>query len=126
MTALAAVMMAFGLFWAGAETQAQQDPMFSQYMFNRLVINPAYAGSREQLSAVVIARQQWTGWEGAPRTQSFGIHTPTVDQRHGLGLSVVNDRVGYTDNLLLNFNYAFRIKMGLRSTLALGMNAGMR
>lgn len=104
--------------------EAQQDPMFSQYMFNKLVLNPAYAGSREQLSASAIFRQQWSGWEGAPRTQSFGIHTPTTDLRHGFGLHFYNDKVGFTSNFLGSFSYAYRIPVK-KGHLALGMTAGL-
>ena len=104
--------------------KAQQDPLFTQYMFNRLLINPAYAGSREQLSMVGIWRQQWTGWDGAPVTQSFGLHTPTPDQRHGFGLHLLNDKVGFTSNTLASFSYAYRIPVG-EGKLALGLTAGM-
>jgi len=107
--------------------RAQQDPLFTQYMFNQLIYNPAYAGSRDQLSMVAIGRQQWTGWEGAPRTQSFGIHTPTADQRHGFGLHVLNDRTGFTSNTQTSFSYAYRIPLGRSDSLflALGLAAGM-
>lgn len=109
---------------AGLKIQAQQDPMFSQFMFNKLVLNPAYAGSKEQLSVSSILRQQWSGWEGAPQTQSFGIHTPTTDQRHGFGLHFYRDQVGFTSNLLGSFSYAYRIPVK-GGHLALGMTAGM-
>lgn len=104
--------------------KAQQDPLYSQYMWNRMVINPAYVGSREQVSAVFLAREQWRGFDGGPSTQSFGIHTPTVDMRHGLGLSFVHDRVGFTNNTLISAAYAYRIPMG-EGHLALGLNAGI-
>lgn len=116
------VIALFGLM--GLSLWGQQDPLFSQYMFNRLIINPAYAGSHEQLSLVGIWRQQWTGWEGAPVTQSIGIHTPTADQRHGFGLHLVHDQVGYTTNTLGSFSYAYRVPMGT-GHLALGLTAGM-
>ena len=54
----------------------QQDPLFSQYMFNPLIINPAYAGSREALSATILHRSQWVGFDGAPTTQTLGVHAP--------------------------------------------------
>lgn len=111
------IFLAFG-------AKAQQDPLFTQYMFNRLLINPAYAGSRDQMSIVGIWRQQWVGWEGAPVTQSFGMHTPTADQRHGFGLHVLNDRIAFTSNTLASFSYAYRIPLG-EGKLALGLTAGM-
>lgn len=104
--------------------QGQQDPIYSQYMFNRLVINPAYAGAREQMSAVVLARRQWLDFDGGPRTESFSVHSPTPDERHGLGLVFSNDRTGYTSNTMATFNYAYRIPVG-EGHLALGLNAGL-
>lgn len=106
--------------------KAQQDPLYTHYMFNQLIYNPAYAGSNEQLSVVAILRQQWTGWDGAPRTQSFGIHSPTPDRRHGFGLQFVNDRVGFTSNTQASFAYAYRILLREKDSmyLALGLNAG--
>jgi type IX secretion system PorP/SprF family membrane protein len=103
----------------------QQDPMYSQYMFNRLVINPAYAGAREQLSVAALARAQWLDFDGGPRTQTISLHTPTTDQRHGIGLVFTNDRTGYTSNTLVTFNYAYRIPAGKTGTLALGLNMGL-
>ncbi|MEM0999378.1 MAG: type IX secretion system membrane protein PorP/SprF [Bacteroidota bacterium] len=103
---------------------AQQDPMYSQYMFNRLVLNPAYAGARAQMSVVALARRQWIDIEGGPRSETFSVHTPTADERHGLGFTVVNDRVGFTSNTSVAFNYAYRIPMG-GGNLALGLNFGM-
>lgn len=103
---------------------AQQDPMYSMYMFNRLAINPAYAGSRAQLSATLLGRRQWMGFKGAPHTESFSIHTPTPDQRHGFGLLAVNDRSGFTNNTAVLGSYAYRIPVGA-GHLALGLQMGL-
>jgi type IX secretion system PorP/SprF family membrane protein len=102
----------------------QQDPMYSMYMFNRLAINPAYAGSRAQLSATLLGRRQWMGFQGAPHTESFSLHAPTADQRHGFGLLAVNDRAGYTNNTAVTGSYAYRVPVGL-GHLAMGMQLGL-
>ena len=109
----------------------QQDPMFTKYFFNTLAFNPAYAGSSGNLSATIIAREQWLGWNanaqngngGAPSTQSFTIHSP-FQERVGLGLSVFNDRIGATANTGLNASYAYRIPIG-DDILSLGIQGGV-
>lgn len=104
--------------------KAQQDPMYSMYMFNGLVLNPAYAGSQDRFSAVAIGRQQWVGLDGAPRTQSLGLHGTSVNQRNGYGLSIVNDKVGFTSNLNANLSYALRLPVGENARFSLGIQAG--
>jgi type IX secretion system PorP/SprF family membrane protein len=105
-----------GLLWS------QQDPMFSQYMHNGGVFNPAYAGSRDALSLNLLYRQQWWGFSGAPATQTFSGHLPVFNRRHGFGLTLVNDRISYLNQTLLNLDYAFRIPLG-KGHLALGLRA---
>ncbi|WP_266364388.1 PorP/SprF family type IX secretion system membrane protein [Tellurirhabdus rosea] len=104
--------------------QAQQDKMFSQYMFNMLALNPAYAGSRDVLSMTGLYRNQWGGIEGAPQTATFTIDAPVNRERVGLGLQVYNDRLGEWNETGAFASYAFRIKVGERSTLALGLQGG--
>ncbi len=70
-----------------AELSAQQDAMYSQYMFNTQAINPAYAGSKDGLSAALISRNQWVGFEGAPNTTSFSAHAPLLGKRVGIGFA---------------------------------------
>lgn len=101
---------------------SQQDPMFTKYMFNSLVYNPAYAGSHEHMSVRLLYRQQWMGVSGAPVTQSFTIHTPMND-RVGLGLSVLNDAIGVHGSTNANLSYAYRFSFG-SGKLALGVQAG--
>jgi type IX secretion system PorP/SprF family membrane protein len=105
--------------------QAQQDPLYSQFMYNRLALNPAYAGAHEQLSFLVMGRRQWSGFNGAPSTNVVSVHAPTPDNRHGFGLNMVNDHVGYTHNTSLTAAYAYRIPIGT-GALSLGLNMGMR
>jgi type IX secretion system PorP/SprF family membrane protein len=105
----------------GCGLYAQQDAMYSQYMFNHLALNPAYAGKDGFLTGVLLFRKQWVGLDGAPSTASFAMHAPSRNDRHGYGLQLVNDEIGVTRNTTLNLNYAFRIHMGENAVLALGL-----
>lgn len=109
------------------QVNAQQDAMYSQYMFNGLAINPAYAGSRNVLSATGLFRRQWAGKkiEGAPITETFTIDAPLPKRKTGLGLNVVNDKIGVTNSLALDLVYAYRIKINRYKTLSLGLQAGI-
>lgn len=102
---------------------AQQDAMFTKYMFNTLVYNPAYAGSYEHLSISALHRGQWWGIDGAPTTQSLSVHTP-VSERVGLGLSLINDHIGPTGSTQVNAIYAYRIPLGV-GKLSIGLQAGV-
>ena len=73
--------------------QAQQDPMYSQYMFNMLSVNPAYTGSRDMLTMTALYRKQWAGISGAPNTFSFSADTPIRNQKMALGINVVSDKM---------------------------------
>ena len=84
---------------------AQQDPQYSQYQFNQMIINPAYAGTKNALSAVIDIRKQWSGFDGAPSTQSFSFHGPLKKKRIGLGLSAYNDAIGPKELQLLMVTY---------------------
>lgn len=102
---------------------AQQDPMYSMYMFNGLAINPAYAGSRECPSVIALYRHQWTGLEGAPKTAVLSGHAPLLNNKIALGASLTSDNISIFNMLTLNFDYAYRIKFkGKRGKLSLGMN----
>jgi type IX secretion system PorP/SprF family membrane protein len=103
----------------------QHTPLTSQYLFNGLAINPAYAGSRDVLSATLTHRQQWVGFEGAPVTQTIAVHAPVKRSKVGLGLMVFNDRIGVSNETGVLANYAYRIKMPNRAKLALGLGAGL-
>jgi type IX secretion system PorP/SprF family membrane protein len=108
---------------------AQQDPQYTQYMFNMLAINPAYAGNQEDvLSATALFRRQWVGIEGAPTTQTFSMHAPVMQQRLsniGLGGLIMNDKIGISNALTATISGAYRIKFG-RGNLAMGINGGIR
>lgn len=103
---------------------AQQLPQFTQYMYNTISINPAYAGSREALSIVGLHRSQWVGFKGGPKTQTLSIHTPLRNDRIGLGLSFINDEPGYENFSYLYGDFSYTIPTGVDSKLAFGLKAG--
>jgi type IX secretion system PorP/SprF family membrane protein len=109
----------------GMLAHAQQDPLYTQYMFNGLVLNPAYAGSKGYVSSTLLARQQWSGIDGAPATQSFSINGPSRNLHHGFGLTAVNDRAGAVNTFGVAVDYAYRILTGKNSALALGLEGGI-
>ena len=119
-----AVKLWAGVLLLAGSAQAQQDKMFSQYMFNMMAINPAYAGSRDVLSMTALYRAQWIGIEGAPQTATFTADMPINKERVGLGLQLSNDKIGLINQTGAYLSYAFRIKLGERSTLALGLQGG--
>lgn len=100
--------------------QAQQNPLYSQYMFNTLAVNPAYAGSRNVVSATGLYRNQWSGMDGSPRTATFTIDAPFSQKRFGVGLQVFNDELGVTETTGGVLSYAYRIRME-KSTLSFGI-----
>jgi type IX secretion system PorP/SprF family membrane protein len=104
--------------------QAQQDPSYSMFMYNGLAINPAVAGSEETFTATALYRRQWMGIEGAPETQTLNVDALVWNKKIGLGFSVINDRIGVTQNLNINAQYAYRILFG-NATLSLGLQGGV-
>ncbi|MGF1638202.1 MAG: type IX secretion system membrane protein PorP/SprF [Cyclobacteriaceae bacterium] len=111
------------LFLSAGQLAAQQEVMYSQYMLNPFVINPAYAGSHESASANLIARKQWAGMEGAPQSQFFSLHSPLKNERAGLGIIVANDRVGVTDQTGVYGAYSYKIPFQ-KSNLMMGLQMG--
>lgn len=108
------------------QAQAQQDPNFTQYMYNTLSINPAYAGSREVLSATLLHRSQWLGFEDAPQTQTLTVHSPLNSESMALGLSVVNDQIGVVSDTYVSGAYSYNIQISRFANLSLGLNAGAK
>lgn len=104
---------------------AQQDPMFTQYMYNAININPAYAGSRGTLNFVAMARQQWVGIEGAPKTMTFSANSPLPGYNVGIGFSVIHDEIGPTKQTGIYADYAYHIKIDTKIKLALGIKGGI-
>lgn len=103
--------------------EAQQDPHFTQYMYNMNVVNPAYAGSKESLSGGILYRAQWVDLEGAPRTGTFSLHSP-VGKNVGLGLSAVSDKIGPVEETNVYGDFSYTLNLGGDHKLALGLKAG--
>ncbi len=103
---------------------AQQLPQFTQYMYNTISINPAYAGSREALSIVGLHRSQWVGFKGGPITQTLSIHTPLRNDRIGLGLSFIEDDLGPQNFSYLYGDFSYSIPTAWDGKLAFGLKAG--
>jgi type IX secretion system PorP/SprF family membrane protein len=118
------VLAIAAICFVGGKIKAQYDYMFTQYMFNETFINPAYAGSKEAMSATLLHRQQWVNFSGRPVTTSFNIHGPLMSNKMGLGLSVLNERIGVLNHNLAYISYAYRLKLKEGSHLAFGLNAG--
>ncbi len=111
---------------AGLSAFAQQDPQFTHNMFNQMAVNPGFAGSQGMLSAGMINRQQWMGFEGNPKTTLFSVHTPVkpFDIPSGAGLVFVDDRLGFEKNMSFYGNYAYRLDLG-KGKLGIGLNVGL-
>lgn len=104
---------------------AQQDPQFTNYMYNTMSVNSAYAGSRGHLTIFGLHRSQWVGLDGAPQSQSFSIDSP-VGKNVGLGLSLVTDRLGPSDETYLDGNFSYTINLSNSRRLSFGAKLGGR
>jgi len=103
----------------------QQDPQYTQYMYNTMSINPGYTGQRDVLSITGLHRTQWVGIERAPTTQTFSIHSPLRNESIGLGLSVVNDALGPASETYVNANFSYTIPVSYETELSFGLKAGL-
>lgn len=106
------------------DATAQQDPHYTQYMYNMNVINPAYAGSKESLSFGLLYRKQWVDIEDAPTTATFFVHSP-VGKNVGLGLSVISDKIGPVEENNIFGDFSYTLNLGGEHRLALGIKAGL-
>ncbi|GAB4292903.1 MAG: type IX secretion system membrane protein PorP/SprF [Marinilabiliales bacterium] len=104
---------------------SQYYPGYSQYMFNGLAINPAYAGSREVLSMTGSSRNQWLGFKGAPKTYYFSAHTPLMKNRLGLGFQIINDNIAVSHNTIMQLNYAYRFPLR-KGHFSLGLSTSLQ
>ena len=103
----------------------QLSPVTNQYILNPLTINPSYAGNRGGLSVAAFYRKQWTGITGAPQTISLEVDAPVLSSKLGLGLTVVNDKIGVTKSTQFMTDYSFKINIGDEGHLSLGLGAGL-
>lgn len=125
MKTLKTIILVMALTIVSLVVNAQQSPMYTHYMYNTLAVNPAYAGSRDALTITALHRSQWVGFKGAPSTQTLTLHTPLVNQHIGLGLSVLNDKIGPSNNTSIFVDFAYIMKLNAKCKLALGVSAGM-
>lgn len=105
------------------EVSAQQDPHYTQYMYNMSVINPAYAGSKENLAGGLLYRKQWVEIEDAPTTGTFFVHSP-VGRNVGLGLSAISDKIGPVEENNVYADFSYTLNLGGERRLAFGLKAG--
>jgi len=113
----------FLLFLATNVATAQNDRLYTMFVFNKLQYNPAYAGSADALNVGAHYRHQWQGIEGAPRTVTAFAHAPIIGGRSGVGLSLISDEIGIFNTTYAKIDYAYRITFKNESKLSLGINA---
>lgn len=118
------ILCLFLFFVNNRNVFGQQDPQYSQYMFNTLIINPAYAGYKETYNLSAIYRSQWAGVEGAPKTQTLVVDGSFAKDRVGLALGIVNDRAGLRGKFTTYLNYSYKLPAGEKGQLALGLAVG--
>ena len=118
------ILILIGIVALMSEAKAQQDALYSQYMFNPFAINPAYAGSRSSMSGILLARKQWAGINGSPTTGSFALHSPFKGKNFALGFNGVVDKIGPASNSGAMMTYAYHLKMG-PGKLSLGLRGGI-
>ena len=115
----------FGMCTVYGNLSAQQQPLHTMFMYNKLLINPAYAGYHDHACASAIVREQWLGFEGAPKTQSLSFNTPLSSQRLGLGFNLQRRSIGVSSSTTFDAIYDYRIPMG-NGTLSLGVQGSAR
>ncbi|HMQ00507.1 MAG TPA: type IX secretion system membrane protein PorP/SprF [Cyclobacteriaceae bacterium] len=103
---------------------AQQDPIYAQYLNNPLLINPAYAGSNNNFNGMVIHRTQWAGFEGNPTTLNFNSHMSVLDNKVGVGLMLIQDKLGNNSNTEIQTMYSYKIELG-EPVFIFGLQAGL-
>ena len=120
-------LFSFVLVLTSMFNYAQQDAQFTQYMYNTININPAYAGSRGALSIFALHRTQWVGLDGAPVTNTFSMNTPLNESNLGLGISIVNDKIGPSNenNFAVDFAYGFKISDNYKLSFGLKGSANI-
>ena len=116
-------LFSFVLMFTAMLSFAQQDAQFTQYMYNTININPAYAGSRGVLSIFALHRTQWVGLDGAPVTNTVSVNTPLNANNLGLGVSLVNDKIGPTHENTLSADLSYTVPTSDTFKLSFGIKA---
>ena len=121
------IYLFFALFFAlPFGMLAQQDPQYTQYMYNTQLINPAYSGNREVLSFGLLYRTQWVGVEGAPKSAVFSVNSPVGKLKNmGLGFSAIHDEIGPSKQTDVSIDYSYKIPLSYNTTLNFGIKAGL-
>jgi type IX secretion system PorP/SprF family membrane protein len=123
---LKSLLLILSLMCVVLVSKAQQEPQYTQFMYNKLPFNAGYTGSRGVLSTRLLYRNQWVSKiDGAPQTIAFSIHSPFKKENNAMGLYVTNDRLGVTNQTSINITYAYRIPLTDKLRLNIGLNAGM-
>ena len=104
-----------------SHVEAQQDAQFTQYMYNTINVNPAYAGSRGVISLFGLYRAQWVGLEGAPTSKAASIHTPINNSNVGLGVSIIQDEIGPSDNSTISADFSYTLNTSENYKLSFGL-----
>lgn len=116
-------IFSFVLILTALVSYGQQNAQFTQYMYNTINVNPAYAGSRGALSMFGLYRAQWVGLDGAPETSCFSMHTPFSNSNVGLGISLINDKIGPTNQNDLSIDFSYTIRTSEKYKLSFGLKA---
>lgn len=116
-------ILLFALMFTGVLSYAQQDAQFTQYMYNTINVNPAYAGSRGALSMFALHRTQWVGLDGAPVTNTVSVNTPLNGSNLGLGVSLINDKIGPTNENVISADLSYTIPTSETWKLSFGIKA---
>lgn len=119
------ILIALLVFGGAFQVAAQQEAMFTHYSFNTLGVNPGYAGSRDALTVTGLHRSQWVSFPGAPTTQTLTLHAPVFNEKIGLGLSFINDKIGPTKNTGIFVDFAYKLKVGEKGKLSFGLKGGL-
>lgn len=114
------------LIFSGLSINAQQDPQYTQYMYNTMSVNPAYAGSSGHTIINLLGRTQWVGVDGAPGTQTLSYDTPLGYSGVGLGVNLTNDKIGPAREIFLDINASYRVKTSDEGNLSFGLKLGAR
>ncbi len=115
-----------GLLLCSGVLSAQQDPQFTQYMYNTMTVNPGYAGSQDHTVITLLGRTQWVGFKGAPDTQTLSVDTPLGWKNLGLGVNLMNDMIGPTQEIYADLNLSYTIHTSEVGRLAFGLKGGAR
>lgn len=110
----------------GFDVEAQQDPEYTQYMYNTMAINPGYAGSKGFGSFTLLGRTQWVGVDGSPETQTLSYHTPLGYSNLGLGFNIIKDALGPSEEIYADANISYTLRTSEEGNLAFGLRLGGR